>query len=139
MFNLDFWSIPVVVPGTSAATAGNYGTFFVAPFPCEVYEAWETHKTAGTDPGAVTLAVEKLTPGQALGAGVEVLSTTFNLKSTADECTRVKASTTTTSRFLNPGDRLALKDTGTLTAVEHVVVTVLVRIVTRRVSATDNP
>lgn len=123
-----YFTISVHIEDTRAATAANYGVFFVAPISCELIEAWESHATAGSDASAVTLTVEKLTSGQALDAGVTTLTSTFNLKGTANTPQRVKASTTATDRFLKPGDRLALDDAGTLTAVAHVAVTVLLRV-----------
>ena len=110
------------------ATAGNYDHFELMHFPCEVIQAYEVHRVLGTDAGAVTLDIEKLTSGQALDAGVSVLSGTFNLKSTVNTPVRVKATATDVNRVLNPGDRLALKDAGTLTAVAGVLVTVLLKI-----------
>lgn len=123
----NYFTVSMVVPDTLAATAANYGAFFMAPFSCEIIEAWESHKTAGTGAGAVTLDIEKLTSSQALDAGVSTLTTTFNLKSTIDTPVRVKSNTTVIQRFLTSGDRLALKDSGTLTAVAQVTVTILIR------------
>lgn len=123
-----YFAVSVNIEDTRAATAANYGSFFVAPFSCEVIEVWESHRVAGTDAGAVTLDVEKLTTGQALDNGVSTLNGTANLKATINTPQRVKASTTGIQRFLKPGDRLALDDSGTLTAVADVAVTVLLRV-----------
>lgn len=113
-----------------ASTATNYGVFFIAIYPCEVLYVAETHRTAGSDASAVTLQVEKLTTGQALDAGVALLQTAFNLKSTADTPV-VKSGKdlvfTANSRQMKQGDRLALKDAGTLTAVAGVQVTVYLK------------
>src|SRR3990167_2502308 len=109
------------------ATAGNYDHFFTASFPCEVIQAYETHRVLGTNAGAVTLYIEKIASGVALDAGVSVLATTFNLKSTVNVPVRIKSTGTNANRVLNPGDRLALKDAGTLTAVAGVLVEVLLR------------
>lgn len=129
-------TVSVVIQDTDAATAANYGAFFIAPYSCEVVEAWESHKTAGTDAGAVTLDIEKLTSGQALDAGVSTLGSTFNLKGTVNTPQRQKATASGVQRFLKPGDRLALKDSGTLTAVAHVAVTVLLRVLQTQVDLT---
>lgn len=115
------------VVDTTAATAANYGTFFIVPAAGVLEEAWETHKTAGTNGGAVTLQIEKLTSGQALDAGTEILATAFNLKSTANVPVRQIPTATIGARQLARGDRLALKDAGTLTDVAHVTVTVAIR------------
>lgn len=113
---------------SDGATAAQYDHFFTAHFPCEVIQAYETHRVLGTNGSAVTLDIEKLTTGQALDAGVSVLNSTFDLKGTINVPQRVKANTVETSRVMKPGDRLALKDAGTLTAVAGVQVTVLLRI-----------
>lgn len=123
-----YFTVMVNIEDTRAATAANYGSFFIAPFSCEVIEVWESHRVLGTDAGAVTLDIEKLTSGQALDGGVSVLGSTFNLKATINTPQRAKASTTAIQRFLKSGDRLALDDTGVLTAVADVVVTVLLRV-----------
>lgn len=121
--------IPITVNlfGTDPATAANYDVFFTADFPCEVIEAMETHRVAGTDAGAVTLDIEKLTSGQALDAGAAILESTFSLKSTADTPVRKKGTLNSSNKVLKPGDRLALKDSGTLTAVAGLSVTVYIR------------
>lgn len=131
--------ISITIPDTSAATAANYGVFFIAPYSCEVIEAWESHKVLGTDGSAVTLTIEKLTGGQALDAGSVVLESTFNLKGTINDPNRVRCVSNIATRQLNPGDRLALKDAGTLTSVAHVCVTVLIRVLNYNLSRVDNP
>jgi len=123
-----YFIITAVVPGTSAQTATNYGVFFTAPFSCQVIEAWETHDVSGSDAGNVTLTVEKLTTGQSTNSGVEVLSGTFDLKASDNTPQRQKAKTIEEDITLNPGDRLALKDSGTLTQLSHVSVTVLLKV-----------
>jgi len=131
-----YFMVSVVIQDISAATAANYGVFFIAPISYEIIEAWESHKTAGSDAGTVTLDIEKLTSGQALDEGVSVLGGTFNLKATANTPIRVKATVTGLNRALKPGDRLALDDTGILTAVAHVTVTVLLRVLQTQISLT---
>lgn len=107
--------------GTDAATAANYAVFFIVPFACIVTEFREVHQTAGSDAGAVTLDLEKLTGTQALDAGVSVLNATLSLKSTANTVQTATLSNTSTSRSLVRGDRLALKDSGTPTSVANIV------------------
>lgn len=110
---------------TAAATAANYGVFFIAPFACTVVSVREAHTAAGTDAGAVTLDIEKLTGTQALDAGVAVLGATkINLKGAANTVQAPALTATAADKTLAAGDRLALKDTGTLTAVAGVTVTV---------------
>lgn len=111
--------------GASAATAANYGVFFIAPFACEVISVRENHTTAGTDAGAVTLDVEKLTGTQASGAGVAVLGATkINLKGVAETVQAPALTATTANKQLAVGDKLNLLDAGVLTAVAGTTVTV---------------
>lgn len=110
--------------GTSAATAGNYGVFFIAQFNCEVLSVREAHETAGTDAGAVTLDIEKLTGTQALDGGVAVLNATIDLKGTVNTVVTPALTATRANRLLAVGNRLALKDSGTLTAVAGMTITI---------------
>lgn len=110
--------------GTDAATAANYGVFFIAQVPCYVSAFKEVHSTAGTDAGAVTVTLEKLTGTEALDAGDAVLASALSLKATADTVQNGTLTTTLTNRNLAVGDRLALDDAGTLTNVAGVSVIV---------------
>jgi hypothetical protein len=117
--------ITETVQGTTAATAANYGVFFIADRDYKVVSAQESHTTLGTDGGAVTLTIEKLTGTQALDAGTAVLSGTFNLKGTINTVQEKIAADA--NAILKKGDRLALKDSGVLTAVAGVCVTVVLQ------------
>ncbi len=112
------------IQGTAAATAANYGVFFIVPAACVLTKVQEVHQTLGTDAGAVTLDIEKLTGTQALDAGVAMLASTFSLKATINTVVTGTLSATLTSRSLVAGDRLAMKDAGVLTAVANVTVMV---------------
>ena len=117
--------ITETLQGAAAATAANYGVFFIAPFACEVVSVRENHTTAGSDAGAVTLDIEKLTGTQASGAGVAVLGATkINLKGAAETVQAPALTATTANKQLAAGDKLNLLDTGTLTAVAGVAVTI---------------
>jgi len=107
---------------TQAATASNYGVFFVATRPCVVKAISESHTVAGSAGGAVTLTVERLKSGQALDSGTEMLTTPFDLKSIAN--TPVRGAIARIPTGLSTGDRLALKDSGTLTSVAGVTINV---------------
>lgn len=113
-----------VIPDTSAATAANYGVFFIALAPGVVEEFWETHKTAA---GNGTLDLEKLTSGQALDAGTTVLSSALSLTGTADTPQQGTLHSTISRRQFARGDRFALKDAGTLASLAHVCVTLAIR------------
>ena len=113
------------VQGANAATAANYGVFFIAPFACTVVAVRESHTAAGTDAAAVTLDIEKLTGTQAPDAGVAVLGATkIDLKGAVNTVQSPALSGTAADLTLAAGDRLCLKDTGVLTAVAGVAVTV---------------
>lgn len=114
-----------ILGGAAAAAAANYGVIFIAPFACEVVGVRENHTTAGSDAGAVTLDIEKLTGVQASGAGVAVLGATkINLKGTAETVQAPALTATTANKQLAVGDKLNLLDAGVLTAVAGVAVTV---------------
>ena len=122
----DGFYVTVSIPGTNAATATNYGPFFTARHPMEVLWVSEVHAVAGSDGSAVTLDIEKLTGTTAPGSGTSVLASTYDLKGTANTVVikeGVDLSLTGNNRQLNEQDRLALVDTGTLTAVASVQVT----------------
>ena len=113
--------------GADSATASNYGVFFIAPERCYVKSVMEVHQVAGTDGGSVGLNIEKLTDGVALGSGVEVLESDMSLKETANTTQSGIINFIRGNSSLQAGNRLAMKDTGTLTSVSNV--TVLVEII----------
>jgi hypothetical protein len=113
------------ISGLLAATATNYGVFFIADRGYTVTGISEVHSTAGSDGGAVTLSVERLQGTEALDAGDDLLGATkIDLKGTADTVQSPALTATAANLVLAAGDRLALLDTGTLTAVADVCVTV---------------
>lgn len=123
--NKDGFNVFHSIVATAAATAANYGIIFTATNPCAVIRIIESHTVVGSDGSAVTLNVERLEPADALDGGDVILTTAFNLKSTIntpvikESIDMVKA-----ARTLSQGDRLALVDAGTLTAVAGVQVTI---------------
>ena len=119
----DGFYITASLPGLLAATATNYGIFFTPYAPFQIVWVAESHTTAGTDAGAVELNIEVLKGTEALGSGDEVLIADFNLKGTADTIVVKKSYNLQNSRIV-VGDRLALKDTGTLTDVAGVNITI---------------
>lgn len=115
--------VSVVLPGTSGATAGNYGVFFIAPMKCLFVGAMEVHGTKGTDGSAVSLQIQKLTSTTAIGSGTNLLSTAFDLKGTINTVqTGVLAKIINSNFNLALGDRLGLSLTGTPTSVAQVCV-----------------
>lgn len=123
--NMDYPHIVVQheLTDTRAATGANYDNFFVADRPMRLIVARFQHRVLGTDAGAVTVTLEKLTGTTALDSGVNMLSTTHNLKATINTPVAIGPSTTVADVRLDSGDRVALLDSGVLTAVAGLVVT----------------
>ena len=111
--------LPITIPGLQAATATNYGVIFIAPFPCSLLSVYESHQTLGTDAGAVTLNLEKLTGNQALDAGSLMISN-IDLKGAINALVTGTLVVDQSILNLKTGDRIALKDSGTLTSVAGV-------------------
>lgn len=112
-----------------AATAANYGVFFIAPVGCTVTDFREVHKTAGSDGGAVTVQLEKLASAIPPDSGNLVLNAALSLKATANVVQQATLTTTLAYRSLIKNDRLCLKDAGVLTAVANVTVIVELTVV----------
>lgn len=129
--NKDSYIQCVTIPGTSAATSTNYSYVLTArEIALEIIGVSEKHETAGTDGGAVTLDVVKVPNGTAISGGTTILISTFNLKSTANTqvLKRGRAlSTVADIRYLQIGESVALKTSGTLTAVAGVNVCIYFR------------
>lgn len=125
--NKDGFYITINLPGGQAGTTAYYGLFFTAYKPCEILLASEVHAIAGTDGGAVTLDIEKCTGTTAIGSGSSVLASTFDLKSTANTVVRKRGKNLSDERQLKPGDRLAIKDTGALTSLQGIQVTLYLK------------
>lgn len=114
--------VSTVVPSTTAASTGNYGTFFIAPRPCYVKSLWEVHGTAGSV--NATLQIERLQGTESATAGDLLLATAFALTATANTVQEGALVSDKTLLSLNQGERLALRPIGTYTSVNQVVVTV---------------
>lgn len=127
IYNKDMMQVGWGIPGNNAAGALVYGQFFIALFPVEVIEVAFVHEQAGSDAGAVTLQLEKLTGTQALDSGVNLLKTAIDLKSTAYTVQYPELTATKADRKLQRGDRLAMKDSGTLTNLRGPTLTVRLR------------
>lgn len=104
--------ISATLPGTTAATAANYGVVWIATFACNLTAVRASYETAST---SGTLQIEKLTGTTAPGSGTTMLSTTINLATTANTVYSGTLTETISSLQVAVGDRIALKDGGTLT------------------------
>jgi len=94
----------VTYPDVAAADVAK--TFFIAPAACKIISAYERHVTVAGQAG--TLTIEKLTTGEAPGAGDVILAAAFDLASTANTPV-TKAGVTTAAGTLAAGDALCLK------------------------------
>ena len=97
-------SFAVIYPQVAAADVAK--TFWVAPAACEVISAMERHVTVAGQAGALT--IEKLTSGEAPGAGDVLLAAAFDLTSAANTPV-TKAAVATGVQQLAAGDALCLK------------------------------
>lgn len=114
----------IVIQGTSAATTGNYGVIFIAPYTCMFIGATEVHQALGTG-GACTVQIEKLVGTTASGSGTALLSTGFDLAAAINTTQTGKLAFAASNTFgLNKGDRLGLVITGTPTSVAQVVIVI---------------
>lgn len=130
----DGFTKSIVLQGTSAQTAGNYGHFWTARFPCEVSWVSAVMAVPGSNAVGETLDLLKASSGTAISAGVSVLAAAFDLRSVAGGGTAVAntpvfklgtdLSAVSGARQLNTGDRIGLNTSGILTALEQVEVTV---------------
>jgi len=97
---------------------------FIADQAYEFLAAFEEHAVAGDDPGAVTLDITKDISGVVPGAGVSLLASPFNLKSTANTVVNPGPATVNSTIQIAAGDRISVNFTGTLTTLSGVVVTI---------------
>jgi len=111
--------VSITLPNTDPATAANYGIIFIATRPCFLKAVSEVHTTAGSS--TPTLQIERLQGTQAPDAGTVLLATAFNLAATANTVQRGALIPLPTG--LKLGDRLCLKDIGTLTAIAGLTIT----------------
>lgn len=110
-----------------------------APVPVDDYyhivEARASWTALGTDGGAVTLTIEKLTGTQAPAGGANMFgATTINLKGTINTVNTLKTSQVsaptvaqTAASRLSPGDRISATLGGTLTSLKGLCVLVVLK------------
>jgi hypothetical protein len=94
----------VTYPQVAAADVAK--TFYIANQACKVISARERHVTVAGQAGVLT--IEKLTTGEAPGAGDDLFTTGFDLVSTANTPVS-KTAVTTAAGTLAAGDALCLK------------------------------
>jgi len=102
-------------------------TFFIASAACKIISAYERHVTVAGQAG--TLTIEKLTTGEAPGAGDVLLAAAFDLTSAANTPVS-KAAVTTAAATFAAGDALCLKlASGAATSYALGTITVLMEYV----------
>lgn len=125
-------TLPVMfrVEGTEAATALNYtAPFFIAQRDYYLVSVTERHEVAGSDAGAVTMNLYKVPSGTAPASGTAMLSSGFNLKATADTNQTGTLVTTAGGLTIPRGYALSFITSGTLTAVQGVTASVVLKAV----------
>ncbi len=115
------FTVNTLLPGTDGATAANYDRFFTAPAKCvvdSVVATWSTASSSGT------LNVEKVPSGTAQGSGTDLLSSTIDTSGSANTNNTGTLETTKATVELAAGDSLATVNSGTLTSLVNLQVTV---------------
>ena len=118
---VESFTVSIVLPGATAATAANYGSFWVAPAKCVVDSItynWSANSNSGT------VEVEKVPSATAQGSGTNLQTATVSTASGAATNSAATLSSTAATVELASGDRLALEDSGTLTSLTDLVCTV---------------
>lgn len=124
--NKDGFYITFSLPGSDSATAAKYGVIWSVRNPCEILWVAESHAVAGSDGGSVGLNIERLSGTEALDGGDEMLVADIDLKGTANTVVQ-RQGVDLQNRKLIRGDRIAVKDSGTLTSLEGVQLTLYFR------------
>lgn len=99
--------------------------FFVASRKYRVKDVTSRVEVAGTDAGAVTLAVKKAASGTAIASGTALHSGTANLKGTAATNQALTLSTTSADLDIPAGTCLGVDITGVMTAAKGTVTVTL--------------
>lgn len=114
-------------PGSGTTVAYTVHTpasehFFIAPTQLVVVQA--QFVASAVSSGACTIGIEKLQDGQASGAGVAVLASTFDAQGTANTVQSVRPTLSTFNKNLKRGDRLALSITGSPLGMKNGIITI---------------
>ena len=115
------FTVSYLLSGTAPATAARYERIWIAPAKC-VVDSVEATWSAASSSG--TLNIEKVPSGTAQDSGTDLLSATISTAGSADTTTAGTLSTTQATVELAAGDSLALVNSGTLTSLTDLCVTV---------------
>lgn len=125
-------TLPVMfrAEGTSAATALNYtALFFIAQRDYYLISVTERHEVVGSDGSAVTMMLKVVPSGTAPASGTDMLTAGLSLKATANTNQTGSLVATAGGLLVPRGSGLAMVTTGTLTAVQGVTASVLLKAV----------
>ena len=109
------------IPKSNAASTLNYGVIFIARHPIEIIRISETHAVASA---SASLNIEKLEQGQALTLGTSLLTTAFDLTTTANIPVVKEGKDLIANRKLRENDRIGLVISGTLTGLSDLCITI---------------
>ncbi len=122
----QFFAVSTVF-GTSAATATNYGTFWIAPFNASVQEMQITYAHQATNP--CVIYVEILKPGHPSGSGIGVQGFNVAVAGGVDQVGTSKLRAGSKAAILSANDRLSLFVDGDPTGLVQLNITVLLQII----------
>lgn len=114
------------VPVRAAAEAVDQYVF-IADRAYQLVSAEEIHVTAGNDAGAVTADIVKTSGTTAVSSGTTMITTAFDLKSTAATTVSATLSATAANTVLADGDKIGINVTGTPTSYAGGVFTIVLR------------
>lgn len=114
------------VPVRAAAEAVDQYVF-IADRAYQLVSSEEIHVTAGNDAGAVTADIVKCTGTTAVSSGTTMITTAFDLKSTAATTVSATLSATAANTVLADGDKIGINVTGTPTSYAGGVFTIVLR------------
>src|SRR3990167_984127 len=116
------FTVSTLLPSTDAASTAFYAAaFWTAPAKCvvdSVVARWEANSSSGT------VTVHKVPSATAMDSGTALLSSTISTASGAATNSSGTLSTTDATLELASGDSLQLVDSGTLTSLTNLSVTV---------------
>jgi hypothetical protein len=127
LINKDGFYITEVIKGTTFVDSGTStapslaeqcGVFFIAHKPMQIIAVKTVHDSVGTG----TLNLERLSGTEALDSGDTIFVANVDLSGAANTVTTKEGSALQNTQLL-PGERLAVKDGGTLTDTQSICIT----------------
>lgn len=114
-------TVSVLLAHSNAADANYYSVVHVNDAPMSIIRvraAWTAASSSGT------LQIERLQGTEAPGSGDSILASTIDTSGSANTVVTREGSVDLSNTVLNPGDRIALVDSGTLTGLANLTVTI---------------